>query len=95
MLVIRGNNVFPTSIEAVIREFTEIAEFRIVVTTHRAMPHVRLEIEAASSADDVASRLAQTIKGRLNFQPEVRVMPAGALPRFEMKARRVIHEAGD
>lgn len=92
MLVIRGNNVFPTSIEAVVREFSEIAEFRIVVTTHRAMPHIRLEIEADA---DIGSRLAQMIKGRLNFQPEVRVLPAGSLPRFEMKARRVVHEAGD
>lgn len=95
MLVIRGNNVFPSSIESVVREFPEIVEFRIVVTTQRAMPHIRLEIEAEPSAEDLPGRLAQTMKGRLNFQPEVRVVPANTLPRFEMKARRVIHEPGD
>lgn len=95
MLVIRGNNVFPASIESVVREFPEIAEFRIVVTTLRAMPHIRLEIEADSSAEDLSTRLAQTVKGRLNFQPEVRIVPANTLPRFEMKARRVVHEPGD
>ena len=29
MLIVRGNNVFPSSIEAVVREFPEIVEFRI------------------------------------------------------------------
>ncbi len=95
MLVIRGNNLFPASIETVIREFHEIVEFRIVITTHRAMPHVRLEIEPAptTAEDELGARLAQAIKDRLNFQPEVRLMPPGSLPRFEMKARRVVKES--
>jgi len=92
MLVIRGNNVFPASIETVVREFPSIAEFRIVVTTQRAMTHVRLEIETDNA--DIAGGLTQAIKDRLNFQPEVITVPAGTLPRFEMKARRVVHEAG-
>lgn len=92
MLVIRGNNVFPASIETVVREFPSIAEFRMVVTTQRAMTHVRLEIETDHS--DIASALTQAIKDRLNFQPEVVTVPAGTLPRFEMKARRVVREAG-
>jgi phenylacetate-CoA ligase len=95
MLVIRGNNVFPASIEAVVREFPAIVEFRIVVTTQRAMTHVRLEIETDSAADDVARQLMQAVKGRLNFQPEVVAVPAGSLPRFEMKAQRVVRESGD
>ncbi|MDP1799199.1 MAG: AMP-binding protein [Planctomycetaceae bacterium] len=95
MLVIRGNNVFPASIEAVVREFPAIVEFRIVVTTQRAMTHVRLEIETDSAADDVTRQLMQAVKGRLNFQPEVVAVPAGSLPRFEMKAQRVVRESGD
>ncbi len=93
MLVIRGNNVFPASIESVVREFPSIAEFRIVVTTLRAMPHVRLEIE--SENQNTASMLMQAIKDRLNFQPEVVLVAAGSLPRFEMKAQRVVKERGD
>lgn len=93
MLVIRGNNVFPTSIEAIVREFPAIVEFRIVVTTQRAMTHVRLDIETDDSM--TAPALTQSIKDRLNFHPEVRTVPAGSLPRFEMKARRVVRETGD
>ncbi len=92
MLVIRGNNVFPASIETVVREFPSIAEFRIVVTTQRAMTHVRLEIETGDA--NTAQALTQAIKDRLNFQPEVVLVAAGSLPRFEMKARRVVRETG-
>jgi phenylacetate-CoA ligase len=104
MLIIRGNNVFPSSIEAVVRTFPEVAEFRIVVTQRRAMPHLRLEIEPVPGVPAVAPaepsapiplerRVSQAVQQRLNFQIETVVVPPGSLPRFEMKARRVFREA--
>ena len=45
MFTIRGNNVFPASIEAILRQFTEIAEYRIDVETRRSMQHVKITIE--------------------------------------------------
>ena len=94
MLVIRGNNVFPSSIEAIIRDFPAIAEFRIVVTRHREMLHIRLELEPQPGTETatLAETIAATIKQRLQFQAEVILGPAGTLPRFEMKARRIVHE---
>lgn len=95
MLIIRGNNVFPSSLEAVVREFAEIAEFRIVVSRQREMDHLRLDIEPipeAADHDDLLLRVKQKIQERLSFQAEVRAVSPGTLPRFEMKARRVIRE---
>lgn len=94
MLIIRGNNVFPSSIEAIVREFSQIVEFRIVVTRHREMPHVRLELELEpqSATHDVAETVAATIKQRLQFQAEIQIVPSGTLPRFEMKAKRLVRE---
>lgn len=97
MLIIRGNNVFPASIEQLVRTLPEIVEFRIVVTSHRAMTHVRLEIEPLPDipADRhlaIAEQLVHLTKDRLNFHPEVQVVPPGMLPRFEMKARRLVRE---
>lgn len=97
MLIIRGNNVFPSSIEAVVRTFAEVAEFRIVVTERRAMSHLRLEIEPAATSpamepDELARRIGQAVKHRLGFQIETVVVPPGSLPRFEMKARRVVRD---
>jgi phenylacetate-CoA ligase len=94
MLVIRGNNVFPSSIEAIVREFPSVAEFRIVVTRHREMNHIRLEVEPQTAGDSsqLAEIIAATIKQRLQFQAEVILVPEGTLPRFEMKAKRVVRE---
>lgn len=97
MFIVRGNNVFPASIEAIVREFSDIAEFRIVVSRHREMNHVKLEIETFPNLDgdaqeSVRVQLAKAIKERLQFHTEVVVVAAGALPRFEMKAKRLIRE---
>lgn len=97
MLIIRGNNVFPGSIEAIVREFPEIVEFRMVVTQERQMQHLRIEVEpqeelSQPSVDSTIARLSQTIKQRLNFQAEIVAVPAGSLPRFEMKARRIVRQ---
>lgn len=97
MLIIRGNNVFPSSIEAVVREFTDVAEYRIVVARQREMTHLRLEFEPDSSLHEqqiaeIGQLLSRSIKDRLNFQAEVVPVPPGSLPRFEMKAQRVVHE---
>ena len=97
MLIVRGNNVFPSSIEAIVREFAEIVEFRIVVSRQREMNHVRLDIEPAATLDEperiaLADQLAKAIKQRLQFHAQIGLVAAGSLPRFEMKAKRLIRE---
>ena len=94
MLIIRGNNVFPSSIEAIVREFPDVTEFRIVVTRLREMQHIRLELEPqpGSDAETLVQNVAAAIKQRLQFQAEVTLVPAGSLPRFEMKAKRLVRE---
>ncbi len=93
MLIVRGNNVFPSAIEAILHEFDEVAEFRVVVEERAGMTELRLELEPAASASStgLAERIAMTIRDRLHFRPEVSLVKAGALPRFEMKAKRVLH----
>lgn len=96
MVTIRGNNVFPSSIEAILREFDGIAEFRINVETRRSMPHLKIEIEptpdvAASDASlGLVDQVTATLRKRLNFQAEVVLVGIDALPRFEMKGRRFV-----
>jgi len=94
MLIIRGNNVFPSSIEAIVREFPSVAEFRIVVTRQREMLHVRLELEPQPHSDTamLLENITATIKQRLQFQAEVKLVPLGTLPQFEMKAKRLVRE---
>jgi phenylacetate-CoA ligase len=94
MITIRGNNVFPSSIEAILREYDDVAEYRLEVRQARSMHHMRIEIEptpqAAGHAEKLIAVLARAIKDRLNFQAEIVPAPVGSLPRFELKGRRLV-----
>ncbi|MBI4717583.1 MAG: AMP-binding protein [Planctomycetes bacterium] len=99
MLLIRGNNVFPSAIEGIVRRFTEVAEFRLRVSERSSMAELTIEIEpvagvAAEASAGLARRIAEAVRDRLHFRPRVETVLPGTLPRFEMKARRVVSGGG-
>jgi phenylacetate-CoA ligase len=93
MFVVRGNNVFPAAIEAVIRRFDQVAEFGIELHQNGPLSKVTLKIEPAITCSDnnaLAAAVAAAIHDSLLFKADVELAPAGSLPRFEMKARRFV-----
>lgn len=90
MVTIRGNNVFPSSIEGILREFSEIAEYRIDVETRRSMQQIKITIEPHRTArsSELLDHVGRVIRDRLHFQAEIVEAQPGQLPRFELKARR-------
>lgn len=97
MITVRGNNVFPSSIEGVLREFDQIREFQIVLSTRRAMQHITIRIEPTPSGQlqgaELAVAVSRSVQDRLSFQADVELVPLDSLPRFELKGRRFIREA--
>lgn len=99
MLVIRGNNVFPSAIEGILRRFPDVAEFRLEALSRGVMTDLRIEVEpvdpgaAGTDTDTLADRIAGAIRDHLHFRAEVVLVQPGCLPRFEMKARRLIRKA--
>ena len=93
MIFIRGNNVYPSALESVVRTFPEVMEFRITVDRSRAMPEVLVEIEPQASlagqTEALTRRVAEAIRERLHFRAQVQAVPPGSLPRYELKARRL------
>lgn len=89
MLVIRGVNVFPSSIEAIIRETLAYAEFRMIATRVDEMDQLRIEVEGEEEA---VNKLAQRFRDRLSLRIDVKGVPNGTLPRFEAKARRLVDQ---
>ena len=87
MLVIRGVNVFPSSIEAIVRELDASAEFRMIATRHEEMDQLTLEVEMS---DDQVARLRERLRDRLALRVQVDSVPPQSLPRFEAKSRRLI-----
>jgi phenylacetate-CoA ligase len=88
MVQVRGNNVYPSAVEAIVRRFPDVAEYRATVDCTGPLAGLRLEIE--TSEPGVAPALARAIHDALLFRADVTVLPPGTLPRYEMKAKRWI-----
>jgi phenylacetate-CoA ligase len=91
MITVRGNNVHPSALQTILHRFSEVAEYRVEVDRSKALPVLRIEVEPlpATPGAPLAARVAQAIRDELLFRAEVRAVPPGSLPRFEMKAQRV------
>jgi phenylacetate-CoA ligase len=89
MMVIRGVNVFPSSVEQILRSFPEVIEYRMTARKLGEMDHIFVEIE--DRLDD-PSRVAAELHLRLGLKVEVQAVPLGSLPRVEGKGKRFIDE---
>ena len=85
MLIIRGVNILPSSVEQVIRNFPEVAEYRITAQREGALDRLKVEVEDHQQSPD---RIAAELQLRLGLKIEVAAVPIGTLPRFEGKAER-------
>ncbi|APZ90863.1 phenylacetate--CoA ligase family protein [Fuerstiella marisgermanici] len=94
MVTVRGNNVFPSSVEAVLREIDAVAEFRIDVKTVRAMHELCITVEPTTEAEaeGLQNVVKASLRKRLGFACEVALADPGELPRFELKGRRFHRE---
>ncbi len=89
MMVIRGVNVFPSSIEQILRGFPEVIEYRMTARTSGEMDQLVVEIEDRLNDP---KRVAQELQLRLGLKVEVHITPIGSLPRVEGKGKRFVDE---
>jgi phenylacetate-CoA ligase len=96
MKIIRGTNVYPRAIEAIVREFPQVDEFQTVITREGVRDEITLRVELKPDwdstgwdalRDDLHKRLAHAHEG-LNFRIERAA--ERELPRFELKAKRTV-----
>lgn len=95
MINVRGVNVYPAAIEAVLRRFDEVAEFRSIVSRDGALRAIRVEVDLVSAVTDRAARvaaIAAALREVLGLTVHVEAVEIASLPRFEMKASRFIVE---
>ncbi len=90
MFIVRGINVYPSAVDAIVRETDGVVEYRATVRRRRQMAEVDLEVEpqAGTDAERLRSRLQDLFEERLNLRVPVRIADAGSLPRYELKANR-------
>ena len=95
MLIIRGVNVYPSQVEAVLVGQPDIApHYQLVVGREGHLDHVTVEVEAAPGvADDrfdaIAHGVVRHIKSMIGITTDVVVKRPGEIPRSQGKAVRV------
>ncbi len=95
MVLIRGVNVYPGAVEAIIRKHPEVAEYRVRVGAERSMAEMALEIEPApdcAAPAALAERIQEALRAAFSLRVPVKAVPPNSLPRFEMKAKRWLRD---
>lgn len=91
MVIVRGVNVYPTAVEHVLRSCGGVAEYQVDVRRRGALTELAIRVEPAPDCADVAGlvdRVGKRLQETFNLRVPVEPVPAGTLPRFEMKAKR-------
>lgn len=95
MVVVRGVNLHPSAVEQVVREFEQIAEFRVEVAMSQTMAEITIQIEPIPlclEAEGLAQRVESALRAAFNLRVPVTSVPCGTLPRFEAKAKRWVRK---
>lgn len=107
MLIIRGVNVYPSQVEAVLLEIQDLApHYQLVVDRRGAMPRLEIQVEPAEPLLKAwgewredrpeLARLREAVATRLKtvlaLSTDVRILPPKTVPRSEGKAVRVIEK---
>jgi phenylacetate-CoA ligase len=103
MVVIRGVNVYPSSIEAVLMSIEKVEpHYQIVLYTEGSLDQIEVQIEVSPSFFHDAVRKLQgfqehveeRLRQELGVRPRVRLVEPKTIPRDASTARRVIDNRG-
>jgi phenylacetate-CoA ligase len=97
MKVVRGTNVYPRAVEAIVREYGAVDEFQIhLFTVQGTRDEIEVLVELpvdGVNRDEVLGELARRLsEAHEGLRMPVREVPEGSLPRFELKAKRLKDE---
>lgn len=92
MVKVKGNIIFPSTIEDVIKNVPGTSsEYRAVIEHAEGKDKMTLfvEVEGGTDRTEVALAIAYNFKQKYNMTPEVKVVGIGELPRSEKKTKRI------
>jgi phenylacetate-CoA ligase len=95
MLIVRGVNVFPSALEGIVRRFPAVDEFVIEVYRRGQLDEVRLLLEVNGHAPAVVAAVQEAVRVDLGIRVEAVPVPGHSLPRYELKARRLVRRASE
>ncbi len=96
MLIVLGVNVFPSAVRDVVSSFHPKTTGEVQILLEAPGPGVKPPLkvvaefaETATDLVDLRAALERKIKAVLNVSSQVELVPAGTLPRFEMKGQLI------
>jgi phenylacetate-CoA ligase len=101
MFTIRGENVYPSEVDAVMNTLEGYGgEHRIVITRERSMDELLVRVESSSEHDAkgdagrsaLREEAARRLQKMLGLRAKVEVVAPGTFPRTDFKARRVVDD---
>ncbi|WP_454914899.1 phenylacetate--CoA ligase family protein [Xanthobacter sediminis] len=101
MFTIRGENVYPSEIDAVLNQTAGYGgEHQIVITREAAMDELVLRVEADTvthalgreQVEHFRGEVSRSVQKLLGLRAVVEVVGTGSLPRTDFKARRVVDD---
>jgi phenylacetate-CoA ligase len=87
MLIVRGVNVYPSALENILHRFPEVSEYRVIVTKNGPLDEIALQVECPP---ELIATIQEELHVILSLRVPIKAVAAGTLPRFELKAKRVI-----
>ena len=91
MVVVRGVNLYPGAVEAVIRRCREVEEYRVEVDTRGTLCELKVQAEASCDSVDglkLVRRLETELRSAFALRIPVSIVARGTLPRPEFKSNR-------
>lgn len=97
MKLIRGTNVYPRAVESIVREYEAIEEFQIYIWRKELQDEITIKVEIKPDHESAWPGLQRTMRKDLAHAHEglrfnVDRVDHGTLPRFELKARRLVDD---
>jgi phenylacetate-CoA ligase len=94
MVIVRGVNIYPSTVEGIISSREDVLEYRVHVSTRDALSAIEVEVETRPDANElaIAQRLQEEFERAFRLRVPVKVVPAGTLPRAETKSKRFVKD---
>jgi phenylacetate-CoA ligase len=100
MIWYRGANLFPSAVESVVLNFTDLAhEFQIVVDGSHALPNMTIRVEMLRDMNQeerasLARNVSEALTATLGVNSQLELVSPGTLPRSEgrTKVRRAFDQ---
>ncbi len=89
MVVVRGVNIYPSAVDAVVRQFPEVIEFMVEQRKVDAMDEIELLVEVDGNvAKPLLKKIESKLRDTFSLRIPVRLAEPESLPRHEFKAKR-------